>query len=71
MTLPLLLNLAETARQLGQVSTKTVRRMIASGELPSVKVRGSVKVPVARRLFWRRKPPEMAPDNNCSCLPPK
>ena len=41
---PLLWNLEETARQLGNVSVRTVRRLIASGELPAIKVRGSTKV---------------------------
>lgn len=40
----LLWSLSETARQLGSVSTRTVQRLIARGELSSVRVRRSVKV---------------------------
>jgi excisionase family DNA binding protein len=48
----LLLSLEETARQLGGVSKRTVQRMIASGELCTVKVRRSVMVPSAIVKEW-------------------
>ena len=34
----LLWNLDETARQLGGVSTRTVRRLLQRGELPTVRI---------------------------------
>lgn len=44
MTDTLLWSLEETARQLGGISTRTVRRMIESGELSAVKIRRSLKI---------------------------
>ncbi|WP_363168551.1 helix-turn-helix domain-containing protein [uncultured Lamprocystis sp.] len=38
MTDPLLVDLAECARQLGQVSTRTVRRLIDANSIRSVRV---------------------------------
>jgi excisionase family DNA binding protein len=45
MTTVLLWTVDEAARQLGGVSARTVRRMLATGELPKVKVRGAVRIP--------------------------
>lgn len=43
-----LVSLAETAEMLGGVSVKTVRRMIAAGELPpAVKVLSCTKLPLS------------------------
>ena len=44
MTTVILWNIDEAARQLGDVSARTVRRMLANGELPKVKVRGAVRI---------------------------
>lgn len=49
---PLLWSLEEAGRQLGGVSARTVRRMIQAGELPSLKVRGRLKVPAAAVREW-------------------
>lgn len=43
----LLWNLDETARQLGGVSARTVRRLIARGALPMVRVGRCVRVPAS------------------------
>lgn len=43
----LLWDIEETARQLGGVSTRTVRRLIMRGELPAVRVGRRVSVPAA------------------------
>jgi len=48
----LLWSLQEAARQLGGISTRSVRRMIDAGELPAVAVRRSLKVPVAAVQEW-------------------
>ena len=48
----LLWSLQEAARQLGGISTRSVRRMIDAGELPAVPVRRSLKVPVAAVHKW-------------------
>ncbi|MDD2770363.1 MAG: helix-turn-helix domain-containing protein, partial [Methylococcus sp.] len=52
MTLPLLLSLQDAAQQLGGVSARTVRRMIEAGELPAVRVRGRLTVPLASIQAW-------------------
>ncbi len=52
MTEPLLWNLDEAARQLGNVSTRTVRRMLERGELPVVRVGRSVRIPAQAVRSW-------------------
>jgi excisionase family DNA binding protein len=46
-TAPLLWSIEETARQMGGVSTRTVRRMIDRRELPTVRVGRRVCIPSA------------------------
>ncbi|MHB8253878.1 MAG: helix-turn-helix domain-containing protein [Acidiferrobacter sp.] len=48
----LLWSLEVTARQLGGVSTRTVRRLLASGELPAVRVGRLLRVPAASVRSW-------------------
>ncbi len=48
----LLWSLSETARQLGGLSVRTVRRMLARGELPTVKVGRTVKIPASAVREW-------------------
>ena len=48
----LLWDLHETARQLGGISIRTLRRMLDAGELPYVSVRRSIKVPVSAVQKW-------------------
>ncbi|MBK7542305.1 MAG: helix-turn-helix domain-containing protein [Candidatus Competibacteraceae bacterium] len=54
---PLLWSITETARQLGEVSARTVQRMIADGDLVEVSVRGRTMVDVAsvRRYIENRR----------------
>lgn len=52
MTKKLLLSLDDAAKQLGGVSAPTVRRMIEAGELPAVRVRGRLTVPMASLHAW-------------------
>ena len=49
---PLLYSIDAAATQLGCVSARTVRRLIETGELPSVKVRGRVLIPAAALTEW-------------------
>jgi excisionase family DNA binding protein len=66
MEAPLLWKLEEAAKQLGGVSTRTVQRMIQSGELPSVLVRRTVKVPAASVLEWVER--NMRNSHNGTCV---
>ena len=49
---PLLWNLEEAARQLGGISTQTVRRLIAQGELATVRVGSRVLIPSRAVTHW-------------------
>ena len=42
---PLVLSYAEAGKQLMGASERTIRRMVAKGELPTVRVRGRVGIP--------------------------
>ena len=64
----LLWSLQEAARQLGGISTRSVRRMIDAGELPAVAVRRSLKVPVAAVHEWVEQ--NMIRAHNRSCAGP-
>ena len=64
----LLWSLQEAARQLGGVSTRSVRRMIDAGELPAVSVRRSIKIPVAAVLEWVER--NMSYTHNHPCAGP-
>ena len=48
----LLWNLDETARQLGNVHPRTVRRLIDRGELPAVRIGRCIRVPAAAVRGW-------------------
>lgn len=48
----LLWNLEEVARQLGGISTKTVRRMTATGQLPIVRIGRRAMIPAAAVADW-------------------
>ena len=48
----LLWNLEEVARQLGGISTKTVRRMTATGQLPIVRIGRRALIPAAAVADW-------------------
>ena len=65
----LLWSLQEAARQLGGISTRSVRRMIDAGELPAVAVRRSLKVPVAAVQEWVEH--NMIRAHNRSCAGPR
>ena len=65
----LLWSLQEAARQLGGISTRSVRRMIDAGELPAVSVRRSLKVPVAAVHEWVEQ--NMIRAHNRSCAGPR
>lgn len=51
----LLLDLTEAARRLGGISTRTVRRLIECGELPSVRVGRRITIPIAALRTWVAK----------------
>ncbi|MEW6332078.1 MAG: helix-turn-helix domain-containing protein [Pseudomonadota bacterium] len=48
----LLWSLEETARQLGDVSTRTVRRLVERGELPAVRVGRLLRIPREGVRAW-------------------
>lgn len=48
----LLWNLDETARQLGGVSTRTVRRLLQRGELPTVRIGARLLIPADAVRDW-------------------
>ncbi len=48
---PLLWTIDEAARRL-RVSSRTVRRMLNPGDLPKVRVRGAVRIPVQAVREW-------------------
>ncbi|TAM46300.1 MAG: DNA-binding protein [Gammaproteobacteria bacterium] len=52
---PLLWSLSEAARQLGDVSTRTVRRLLVRGDLPSVRVGRRLCVPSLAVREWVTK----------------
>ncbi len=52
MSEALLWNLDEAARQLGDISTRTVRRMLERGDLPVVRIGRSVRVPAEAVRNW-------------------
>ena len=52
MSQALLWNLEEAARQLGDVSTRTVRRMLERGDLPTVRIGRSVRIPAEAVRTW-------------------
>ncbi|HEC16030.1 MAG TPA: DNA-binding protein [Sedimenticola sp.] len=65
MTEALLWNLDEAARQLGNVSTRTVRRMLERGDLPTVRIGRSVRVPADAVKSWVDK--NMTIPHNPTC----
>lgn len=64
----LLWDLQETARQLGGISIRTLRRMLDAGELPYVSVRRLIKVPVSAVLEWVDQ--NMSKAHNTICAGP-
>lgn len=68
MTDALLWDLKEAARQLGGVSTRTIRRLIERRELPAVRVLGRVCVPAAAVREWIDR--KMQPAHNQECAGP-
>lgn len=58
----MLWSIDETARQLGEVSTRTVRRMVERGELPTVKVGRLVRIPASAAHEWQEE--QMSPAHN-------
>jgi len=68
MTDALLWDLEEAARQLGGVSTRTIRRLIERRELPAVRVLGRVCVPAAAVREWIDR--KMQPAHNQECAGP-
>ena len=48
----LLWSIEETARQLGNVSKRTVQRLLKSGDLPKVKVLGITRIPPGAVCDW-------------------
>ena len=61
----LLWNLEETAKQLGSVSTKTVRRMLNRGQLPIVRIGRSIRVPSQAVRDFVEKQSEPSQNNAC------
>jgi excisionase family DNA binding protein len=77
MTTPLLWSLEETARQLGGVSTRTVRRLLERGDLPAVRIGRRVTVPAeaVRHFITQSIPaghmePPAAAAHNLQCAGP-
>ena len=62
---PILWNLEETARQLGNVSVRTVQRLIVAKKLPVVKIGNSPKVPAAVVRAWVDAKKEKADNPGC------
>jgi excisionase family DNA binding protein len=56
----------EAARQLGDVSPRTVRRMVDRGELPTVKVGRLVRIPADAVRGWVEN--NMRPAHNPECV---
>jgi excisionase family DNA binding protein len=48
----LLWSIDETARQMGGLSTRTIRRLIDRGEIPSVKIGRSLRIPAQAVHDW-------------------
>jgi predicted DNA-binding transcriptional regulator AlpA len=61
---PLLWDITQTAAALGYISTKTVARMAASGELPG-------RVHIGRRVMFNRKAIREWIDRGCPCVASK
>ncbi len=64
----LLWDLDETARQLGGISIRTLRRMIDAGEFPYVSVRRSIKIPAISVQKWVDQ--NMSKAHNLICAGP-
>ena len=62
---PLLWDLKEAARQLGEISVRTVRRMLDRGELPKVRVGKSIKIPAASIHNWVAQQASLAHNTYC------
>jgi excisionase family DNA binding protein len=65
----LLWSIEETARQMGGVSVRTVRRMIERGELPAVRVGRRVTIPAEAVRAWVEN--RMKHAHNAECAMPK
>ncbi|WP_082054071.1 helix-turn-helix domain-containing protein [Methyloterricola oryzae] len=65
-TEPLLWSIVETARQLGGLSTRTVRRMIDRGDIPAVKVGRTVRVPAHSVRSWIESQLQSRHNNQCA-----
>lgn len=64
----ILWSLDETARQLGGLSTQTVRRMVDRGDLPVIKIGRAVRIPAAAVHQWVAN--NMRPAHNQGCAGP-
>ena len=51
MSHPLLLTIKEVAREL-QVSEKTVSRLVQDGEIPSIRIRKTIRIPAQQLKDW-------------------
>ena len=56
---PLLVSVSETARMLS-LSNTTVLRLVNKGTLPSVRIGGSLRIPVDELLKWIKEKMEVA-----------
>ena len=54
MSHPLLLTIKEVAREL-QVSEKTVSRLVQDGEIPSIRIRKTIRIPRQQLKDWIRE----------------
>lgn len=62
----LLWTIEETARQLGNVSRRTVYRLLAAGVLPKVKVMGATRIPPGAVADWVERMTKEAQNQPCA-----
>lgn len=62
----LLWSIEETARQLGNVSKRTVQRLLKSGALPRVKVLGITRIPSGAVIDWVARQLERVQNPGCA-----
>lgn len=60
----LLWDLQETARQLGGLSVRTVRRLLERGELPTVRIGRAIRIPATAVTVWVEKNISIAHTDN-------
>lgn len=62
----MLWSIEETAHQLGNVSRRTVQRLLRAGELPKVKVRGATRIPPGAVIDWVARQLQLVQNPACA-----